>query len=85
MNFTPTSRSWLNLVERFFGELTIKRICCGVFRSMSELIQAIEDYIAHHNTGPTLFVWTVTVDTIMKKMTRAERFCIRQEQGETLH
>lgn len=73
MHFTPTSSSWLNLVERFFGELTTKRIRRGVFRSVSDLIQAIEEYITHHNTAPKPFVWTATVDTIMKKVTRARK------------
>ena len=73
MHFTPTSSSWLNLVERFFGELTTKRIRRGVFRSVPELIQAIEEYITYHNAAPKPFVWTATVETIMEKVTRARK------------
>ena len=73
MHFTPTSSSWLNLVERFFRELTTKRIRRGVFRSVPELIQAIEAYITHHNRAPKPFVWTATVETIMAKVHRARR------------
>ncbi len=73
MHFTPTSSSWLNMVERFFGELTTKRIRRGVFRSVPELIQAIENYITYHNAAPKPFVWTATVETIMEKVTRARK------------
>ncbi len=73
MHFTPTSSSWLNMVERFFGALTTKRIRRGVFRSVPELIQAIEEYITYHNAAPKPFVWTATVDTIMEKVTRARK------------
>ncbi len=73
MHFTPTSSSWLNLVERFFGELTTKRIRRGVFRSVPELIQAIEEYIRYHNAAPKPFVWTATVERILEKVTRARK------------
>jgi len=73
LHFTPTSSSWLNMVERFFGELTTKRIRRGVFRNVPELIQAIEEYIKHHNAAPKPFVWTATVETIMEKVTRARK------------
>ena len=73
MHFTPTSSSWLNLVERFFGDLTTKRIRRGVFRSVPELIQAIEEYINHHNAAPKPFVWTATVETIINKVARARK------------
>jgi transposase len=73
MHFTPTSSSWLNLVERFFGELTTKRIRRGVFRSVPELIHAIEEFIKHHNAAPKPFVWTATVETIIKKVARARK------------
>lgn len=73
MHFTPTSSSWLNMVERFFGELTTKRIRRGVFRNVPELIQAIEEYIKHHNAAPKPFAWTATVETIMEKVTRARK------------
>ena len=73
MHFTPTSSSWLNLVERFFSELTNQRLRRGVFRSVPELIQAIKDYIAHHNGTPKPFVWTATVEAIMAKVGRAQK------------
>jgi transposase len=56
MHFTPTSASWLNLVERFFGEITRKRIRHGVFTSVTELEEAIRDYLDHHNANPKPFV-----------------------------
>ncbi len=73
MHFTPTNSFWLNLVERFFGELTTKRIRRGVFGSMPELIQAIEEFMTHHNTAPKPFVWTATVETIINKVARARK------------
>jgi hypothetical protein len=68
LHFTPTSSSWLNLVERWFGELTRKRIRRGVFRSVPELVTAIEDFIRVNNTHPQPFVWTKTVETILEKV-----------------
>ena len=59
LHFTPTSASWLNMVERFFRELTTKRLRRGVFRSLPELIEAITEYLQHYNPRPTPFVWTV--------------------------
>jgi hypothetical protein len=73
MHFTPTSASWLNLIERFFGELTDKRIRRGTFRSVPELIKAIDDYIAHHNDLPSTFTWTAKVEDILGKVARARR------------
>jgi transposase len=73
MHFTPTSSSWLNLVERFFGELTTKRLRRGVFQSVPALIQAIKDYIAQQNAAPKPFIWTATVATIMAKVRRAQK------------
>jgi transposase len=58
MHFTPTSSSWLNMVERFFRDLTDKRLRRGVFRDVEELIMAILDYIDHHNRAPKPFIWT---------------------------
>jgi transposase len=73
IHFTPTSASWLNLIERFFGELTSKRIRRGTFRSVPELLKAIEDYIAHHNDFPTTFSWTAKVEDILSKVARARK------------
>ena len=73
LHFTPTSSSWLNLVERFFGELTSQRLRRGVFQSVPALIQAIKEYITHRNAAPKPFVWTATVATIMTKVGRARK------------
>jgi hypothetical protein len=63
----PTSSSWLNLVERWFRNLTDKRIRRGVFNSVAELIAAIEAYIEHHNQNPKPFVWTAKVEDLVAK------------------
>jgi transposase len=67
-HFIPTSSSWLNLVERWFGELTGKRVRRGVFVSVQDLIAAIEEYLAVWNENPRPFVWTATVDSIVEKL-----------------
>ncbi len=71
LHFTPTSSSWLNLVERFFGEITRKRIRRGVFKSVLDLEVAIYRYLADHNDRPRPFVWTATADKILQKVERA--------------
>lgn len=71
LHFTPTSSSWLNLVERWFREITDKRIRRGVFRSVKELIATIEDYIEKHNDNPKSFTWTAKAEDILKKVRRA--------------
>ena len=70
LHFTPTSSSWLNLVERFFGKLTDKAIRRGVFQSVPDLITAIEAYLNANNNDPTPFVWTATADSILEKVRR---------------
>ena len=72
LHFIPTSSSWLNLVERWFREITTKRIRRGTFRSVPELIQAIEDYIKINNENPKPFVWTKTADEIIAKVNRGK-------------
>jgi len=71
LHFIPTSSSWLNLVERFFAEITRKRIRRGVFTSVAELEDAIRDYLDAHNADPKPFVWTTTADDILDKVARA--------------
>jgi len=71
MYFTPTSSSWLNMVERFFRDLTANRLRRGVFRDAEELVMAIGDYIDHHNQEPKPFVWTAKASDILEKVTRA--------------
>ena len=71
MHFTPTSSSWLNMVERFFRDITDKRIRRGVFTSVPELEAAINEYIAAHNANPKPFIWTAKASDILAKVTRA--------------
>ena len=70
VHFTPTYGSWINLVERWFAELTNKRIRRGVFRSVKELETAIREYIEIHNEDPAPFVWTRTADQILVSIAR---------------
>jgi transposase len=70
VHFTPTSASWLNLVERFFAQITTKRIRRGVFKNVRQLEQAIHDYLDSHNQNPTPFIWTATADEIFRKIAR---------------
>lgn len=70
VHFTPTGASWINLVERFFGEITEKRIRRGAFKSVPDLEQAIEDYVRTHNENPRPFIWTATADEIFRKIAR---------------
>ncbi len=72
IHFTPTSCSWLNLVERWFGEITDKRIRRGVFKSERDLIEAITDYIEKHNANPRTYTWTAKAEDILKKVRRAK-------------
>src|SRR5271170_3195105 len=74
VHFTPTSASWLNQVERFFGLLTDRRIRRGTFGSVRELESAIRDYLTHHNQNAKPFAWTANADSILKKIAR---FCVR--------
>lgn len=71
--FTPTSSSWLNMVERFFRDLTDKRIRRGIFRDVEELIAEIGDYIEKHNHNPKPFVWTAKANDILEKVKRARK------------
>jgi transposase len=70
LHFTPTSSSWLNLVERWFRELTDKALRRGVFHSVPDLIAAIEAYLTAHNNDPKPFIWTATADDILAKVAR---------------
>jgi transposase len=73
VHFTPTSASWANMVERFFRDLTDKQIRRGVFRSVAELIQAIECYIQEYNKAPKPFIWTARASDILEKVKRARQ------------
>lgn len=79
LHFTPTSASWLNLVERWFRELTAKRIRRGVFHSVDELTAEIETYIRLNNQDPRPFVWTASIEQILRKVSKCKTIL------ETLH
>jgi transposase len=71
MHFIPTSSSWLNLIERFFREITDKQIRRGSFENVAELVDAITAFIDRHNDDPKPFVWTASVQDILEKVRRA--------------
>jgi transposase len=72
LHFTPTSGSWLNLIERWFGELTSKRIRRGTFKSLKALLAAIKEYLDHYNEEPRRFIWTKSADLIVAKINRCK-------------
>ena len=72
-HFIPTSSSWLNLVERWFGEITRDRIRRGTFESVPTLVAAIDDYLAHYNQAPRRFIWTKTADMILDKIAKCPK------------
>ncbi len=71
VHFIPTSSSWLNLIERWFREITEKCIRRGVFQNVPQLIETIMAYVADHNRDPRSFVWTAQADDILAKVARA--------------
>ena len=73
LHFTPTSASWLNMVERFFAEITRKRIRRGAFKSVAELKDAIIEYLENHNADPKPFIWTKSAGQILEKVARAKQ------------
>jgi transposase len=73
VHFTPTSASWLNMVERFFRDLTVNRLRRGVFRDVIELVEAIDGYVSHHNENPKPFIWTASAQDILEKVKRARK------------
>jgi transposase len=84
MPFTPTSASWLNMVERLFRDITVNRRRRGVFTSVPELVAAIDECIAHHNTKPKPFIWTKSAADILHKVIRANRR-LGSKQNASLH
>jgi transposase len=78
LHFTPTGSSWLNLVKRWFAEITRKRIRRGSFHSVGELVAAIQDYIHHPNQNPKPFVWTKRVEAILEKVRRCKAASVTQ-------
>jgi transposase len=73
MHFIPTSSCWLNVIERWFRDITHDRLRKGVFKSVPQLIDAILEYIEYHNANPTTFVWTKKAEDILEKVTRARK------------
>jgi transposase len=84
MHFTPTSASWLNMVERFFRDLTTERLRRSAFASVPDLIAAIDAYVAHHNQKPKPFIWIKSANDILQKVIRANRR-LSSKQNATLH
>jgi transposase len=72
LHFVPTSSSWLNMVERWFGQITQKRIRRGTFQSVPQLINAIEEYLTRYNDAPIKFTWTKDADMILAKIDRCK-------------
>jgi transposase len=83
IHYVPTSCSWLNLIERWFAELTNKRIRRGSFLSVDDLIAAIEDFLDAWNENPKPFVWTATVDSIVAKLARCRQTLEQIQPGCT--
>lgn len=73
IHFTPTSASWLNMIERFFRDLSQNRLKRGAFRDIEELVVAVETYIERHNRKPKPFIWTASANDILQKVTRARK------------
>ena len=84
MHFTPTSASWLNRVERFFRDISENRLRWDGFKSLPELVTAIDDYVAHHNTDPKPFIWTKSAPDMLQKVIRANARLSSKQSG-TLH
>ncbi len=84
-HFTPTSSSWLNLVERWFGMLTDKALRRGVFHSVPDLVAAIEHYLATHNDNPRPLIWTASAQHILDKIARGRVALNRETNSETGH
>ncbi len=85
IHFTPTSSSWLNMIERWFRDLTDKRIRRGSFDSVKELRESIMSYIAEHNADPRSFIWTAKADAILEKVRRARATLENVKLNEALH
>ena len=83
LHFIPTNSSWLNLVERWFRELTQKAVRRGSFHSVADLEQAIKKFMDAWNAHPAPFVWTATVEAILKKLARCRRRLEQLQPGCT--
>lgn len=81
VHFTPTSASWLNMVERFFRDLTVNSLRRGVFQSVSDVVLAIEDHIAVHNDDPKPFIWTAKASDILEKVKRGRQRLLNMQSA----
>jgi transposase len=84
VHYVPTSCSWLNLIERWFAELTNKRIRRDSFLSVNDLVAAIEQFLAAWNETPKPFVWTATADSIVNKLARCRQTLEQIQPGCTV-
>jgi transposase len=85
LHFTPTSSSWTNLIERWFKELTDRRLRRGAFTSVAELEEAIQLWASHWNTDPKPFIWKATATEIIEKVQRGRAALTRQTNSTTQH
>ena len=85
LHFTPTSSSWVNLIERWFKELTDKRLPRGVFTNVPELVEAITTWGSHWNEDPSSFIWHASADEIIEKVQRGRAALNRQTNSTTEH
>jgi len=83
LHFIPTSASWLNLIERWFAELSQKAVRRGIFHSVKDLQRAIQDFLTAWNTNPSPFVWTATVEKLLEKIARCQRRLEQLQPGCT--
>ncbi len=81
MHFAPTSASWLNMVERFFRDITVNAIRRRAFTSVQDLISAIDEYLVTHNRNPKPFIWTANAQDILAKVVRAQQALHERLQG----
>ena len=84
MHFTPTSASWLKMVEQFLRDISERRLRRGVFTSVDELVAAINEYVALHNTDPKPSIWTKSARDILQKVIRTNSH-LSSKQNATLH
>ena len=73
LHFIPTSSSWLNMVERWFREITDKRIRRGSFHNVPVLIKSINEYVKNHNQNPKIFIWSASVERILEKISKVKK------------
>ena len=81
LHFTPTSASWLSMVEGFFRERTVTRLRRGVFHSLPELIAPLEKYLLQHNKEPKPYIWTAQAKDVLAKVTRARAKLNRRKRN----